>query len=74
MYSCDQYCYDYTSGHICKHIHRIHAFQKTEGEEVTVPPSLPEQTRDDLIDIEESNNIPIVSNGHSKANNANNCE
>lgn len=23
MYKCDPLCYDYTNGHICKHIHRI---------------------------------------------------
>ena len=25
MYSCDQQCYDYSNGHICKHIHRAHS-------------------------------------------------
>ena len=24
MYHCDPTCYDYSNGHICKHIHRIH--------------------------------------------------
>ena len=23
MYTCDTFCYDYTNGHICKHIHHI---------------------------------------------------
>lgn len=25
MYTCDHYCYDYMSGHICKHIHKVHS-------------------------------------------------
>ena len=25
MYACDQACYDYHNGHICKHIHRVHS-------------------------------------------------
>ncbi len=26
MYQCDQ-CYDYSNGHICKHIHRVHSIR-----------------------------------------------
>lgn len=25
MYTCDNYCYDNTNGHLCKHIHRVHS-------------------------------------------------
>ena len=25
MYACDQACYDYNNGHVCKHIHRVHS-------------------------------------------------
>ena len=25
MYECDPRCFDYTNGHICKHIHRVHS-------------------------------------------------
>ena len=25
MYACDQACYDYHNGHVCKHIHRVHS-------------------------------------------------
>ena len=25
MYSCDHQCYDYSNGHICKHMHRDHS-------------------------------------------------
>ena len=25
MYMCDSRCFDYTNGHICKHIHRVHS-------------------------------------------------
>lgn len=25
MYECDSRCFDYTNGHICKHIHRVHS-------------------------------------------------
>ena len=27
MYHCDQQCYDYSNGHICKHIHRVHSIR-----------------------------------------------
>lgn len=27
MYSCAEQCYDYTNGHICKHIHRVHSIK-----------------------------------------------
>ena len=27
MYTCDDRCYDYGNGHICKHIHRVHSLQ-----------------------------------------------
>ena len=28
MYICDERCYDYGNGHICKHIHRVHSLQQ----------------------------------------------
>ena len=33
MYSCDNKCYDYNNGHVCKHIHRVHSMihQDLEG-------------------------------------------
>ena len=27
MYHCDNLCYDYSNGHICKHIHRVHSMR-----------------------------------------------
>lgn len=30
MYTCDPYCYEYTNGHICKHIHRVHSLKVQE--------------------------------------------
>ena len=27
LYKCDPVCYDYTNGHICKHIHRIQSLR-----------------------------------------------
>lgn len=27
MYHCDTQCYDYSNGHICKHIHRVHSMR-----------------------------------------------
>ena len=43
MYSCSRQCYDYSNGHICKHIHRVHSLNsmiqppdyQLEGEEST---------------------------------------
>ena len=33
MCSCDDKCYDYNNGHVCKHIHRVHSMthQDLEG-------------------------------------------
>jgi len=28
MYTCDERCYDYGNGHICKHIHQVHSLQQ----------------------------------------------
>ena len=28
MYTCDDRCYDYGNGHICKHIHCVHSLQQ----------------------------------------------
>ena len=30
MYECDQLCYDYTNGHLCKHIHRVDSIRLLE--------------------------------------------
>ena len=27
QYRCDSSCYDYTNGHICKHLHRVHSMK-----------------------------------------------
>lgn len=34
MYMCDDRCYDYGNGHICKHIHRVHSLQQLEHQEI----------------------------------------
>lgn len=34
MYVCDDRCYDYGNGHICKHVHRVHSLQRVENSEV----------------------------------------
>ena len=28
MYTCDPLCYQYTNGHMCKHIHRVHSLRQ----------------------------------------------
>ena len=32
MYTCDDRCYDYGNGHICKHIHCVHSLQYHQEE------------------------------------------
>ena len=29
MYKCDDACYDFNNGHLCKHIHRVHSLECT---------------------------------------------
>ena len=36
MYKCDSRCYNYNNGHICKHIHCIHAFYRKQQQEQSV--------------------------------------
>ena len=45
MYTCDQACYDYNNGHICRHIHRIHSTfsQVTQTSDISTQ-SLPHAT------------------------------
>ena len=31
MYACDEFCYDYTNGHMCKHIHSVVHKSGSEG-------------------------------------------
>ena len=33
MYECDSRCFDYTNGHICKHIHRVHSLTRESEHE-----------------------------------------
>ena len=33
MYECDSRCFDYTNGHICKHIHRVHSLTREREHE-----------------------------------------
>lgn len=33
MYECDSRCFDYTNGHICKHIHRVHSLKHENSNE-----------------------------------------
>ena len=42
MYKCDTMCYDYTNGHVCKHIHRVHAIARTISDISTVVTDLAE--------------------------------
>ena len=28
MYTCDEACYDYNNGHVCRHIHHIHSTKR----------------------------------------------
>ena len=30
MYKCDDKCYHFNNGHICKHIHRVHSLSHTQ--------------------------------------------
>ena len=41
MYKCDERCYDYGNGHICKHIHRVHSLQQHYDTSEAVPDHSP---------------------------------
>lgn len=61
MYKCDDQCYDYSNGHICKHIHCVHSMRVgesshnditnygpsgSESESCSAPLTYPEAKRD----------------------------
>lgn len=46
MYTCDEKCYDYSNGHICKHIHRLHSLFQQNVSKVPATPS--EMDHDDI--------------------------
>ena len=35
MYACDDRCYDYGNGHICKHVHCVHSLQQLGHQETS---------------------------------------
>lgn len=38
MYKCDNKCYTFNNGHICKHIHRVHSLSQVRPQDSTVEP------------------------------------
>ena len=52
MYSCSRQCYDYSNGHICKHIHRVHSLNVT----TQLSESQPESTH---YFVDEMDNDPL---------------
>ena len=51
MYECDDRCFDYNNGHICKHVHRVHSLSQclpqlsaTNHDETNPESSLPNTT------------------------------
>ena len=52
MYSCDNKCYDYNNGHVCKHIHRVHSM--IHQEESKTPSSQELDNNYDNISYTES--------------------
>ena len=77
MYTCDQYCYDFKSGHICKHIHRIHSLQESLKHDSTASTTVHVHTGegDDLnesdTDLHVANDLPAVSYGQNKVTSTN---
>ena len=70
MYTCDDYCYDYTNGHLCKHIHRVHSLRmKSEANNDTcqyaTSNNYPENESDSDVDdpLEFAENVRDLSTG-----------
>ena len=63
MYSCDHQCYDYSNGHICKHIHRAHSIclQSNDIENSEHSSESDEETHDPL-EISESATDIVAGN------------
>jgi len=58
MYKCDSRCYSYNNGHICKHIHCIHAFYRKQQQEQTQSLEDPEDVQYSSSDMtEECGNV-----------------
>ena len=68
MYTCDEYCYDYTNGHLCKHIHRAHSLRLKTQECEPEPDyhelqSEPENNSDIDDPLEFAENVRNLSTG-----------
>lgn len=51
MYTCDRNCYDYNSGHVCKHIHRVHSLNQQSKSDSPSSHTSEDDHTDDLDDI-----------------------
>ena len=64
MYECDDSCYDYNNGHICKHIHRVQSLQ-SGGTTVEPSEAVRNQSGDEDIDpLEYAGSILAPKNGN----------
>ena len=64
MYTCDSRCYDYTNGHMCKHIHRVHSLVH-QNLPKAAPPSEPEfNCHDDQADEDNISYAESVFDPH----------
>lgn len=60
MYHCDHQCYDYSNGHICKHIHRVHSMRlssQADDSDSTPVIELTSETESDCDPLEFAESI-----------------
>ncbi len=68
MYECDDSCYDYNNGHICKHIHRVQSLVLAQSGNTAVESSdhqCGEETYEDIDSLEYAGSILAPKNGTS---------
>lgn len=71
MYTCDEYCYDNTNGHLCKHIHRAHSvwlkMQTNQPDYQCYESAGLDDSESDIDDpLEFAENVRNLSTGNAK--------
>ena len=66
MYKCDPLCYDYQNGHLCKHVHCVHALRmKTSTHPCTPSREKPNASVCVQSEQEDDVDVDMVSYGES---------
>ena len=60
LYKCDDMCFDYMNGNICKHLHRIHSMPVPIEEMELDVPDIDLVSTDNTEETNETSNDPVI--------------